>query len=82
MTKVQLGKKILLAILPYWDPLIPPVGIAALKGFLLKHGINSVKTVDVIVIKKFQDIYRSYFITLEEFIPLDKRGNFYMTVKF
>jgi radical SAM superfamily enzyme YgiQ (UPF0313 family) len=77
MTKIHPGKKILLAILPYWDPLIPPVGIATLKGFLQKHGINNIKTVDVIVEKKFQDIYLSYFQTLEEFIPLDKRGNFY-----
>jgi hypothetical protein len=68
--------KILLGLLPYWDPLIPPVGIATLKGFLQKHGYQ-VKTIDVILEKVFQDIYSEYFLKMEEYIPESNRGNFY-----
>ena len=69
-------EKILLGILPYWDPMIPPNGIAHLKSYLQKYGYT-VKTVDVIVEEKFQEIYRKYFKLLEEFVPYDHRGNFY-----
>lgn len=69
-------KKILLAILPYWDPIIPPNGIAHLKNFLQKNGYM-VKTVDIIVERIFQELYRKYFKLLEECIPPGNRGNFY-----
>ncbi|MCP4158062.1 MAG: hypothetical protein GY757_60725, partial [bacterium] len=69
-------KKILLGILPYWDPIIPPNGIAHLKRFLQKHGYI-VKTVDLIVEEKFQEIYSSYFKLLEEFVDESGRGNFF-----
>lgn len=68
-------KKILLAILPYWDPMIPPMGITSLKSFLQKHGYI-VKTVDLIVKKESLDFYYDYFRILEEFIPFEKQGNF------
>lgn len=70
------NKKILLALLPYWDPMIPPNGIAHLKGFLQAYGYH-VMTVDVIVEKKFQDIYNSYFDLLRAFVPEDHQGNFF-----
>ena len=70
------NKKILLAILPYWDPMIPPNGIAHLKRFLQNYGYK-VKTVDVIVEETFQKIYIDYFKLLEEFVPENHRGNFY-----
>lgn len=69
-------KKILLAMLPYWDPMIPPNGIAHLKAFLQKHGY-AVKGVDVIVEEVFQDIYNQYFKILEQCVPEDHRGNFF-----
>ncbi|MCU0288594.1 MAG: radical SAM protein [Acidobacteria bacterium] len=69
-------KKILLTILPYWDPMIPPNGIAQLKSFLQKHGFQ-VKTVDVIIAETFQNIYRDYFETLKKIIPQTHWGNFY-----
>jgi hypothetical protein len=69
-------KKILLAILPYWDPMIPPNGIAHLKSFLQGRGYE-VKAVDVIVEERFQDIYDSYFNLLEQWVPEDRQGNFY-----
>lgn len=70
------NKKILLALLPYWDPLIPPNGIAHLKRFLQKYGFR-VKTVDFTIEDTFRQIYDNYFRLLEEFIPEDNRGNFY-----
>jgi radical SAM superfamily enzyme YgiQ (UPF0313 family) len=70
------GNKILLSILPYWDPMIPPNGIAHLKTFLQKHGFQ-VKTVDVIIEEVFQNIYKKYFEQLKKIIPQAHWGNFY-----
>jgi radical SAM superfamily enzyme YgiQ (UPF0313 family) len=69
------GKKILLAILPYWAPMIPPMGITSLKAFLQKHGYK-VRTVDLIVKKECLDFYNNYFETLKKCVPEEKRGNF------
>jgi len=69
------GKKILLAILPYWDPMIPPMGITTLKGFLKKNGYR-VKTVDLIVKQESLEFYSNYFETLGKHITEEKKGNF------
>ncbi|MCU0287680.1 MAG: radical SAM protein, partial [Acidobacteria bacterium] len=69
-------RKTFLALLPYWDPLIPPSGIATLKGYLQQFGYE-VKTDDLIVKKEFQDLYNLYFVKMEEFVAIDNRGNFY-----
>jgi hypothetical protein len=68
-------KKILLSVLPYWDPMIPPMGITSLKRFLEGYGYQ-VKVVDLIVKKECLDFYYTYFKILEGCIPLEKRGNF------
>ena len=67
--------KVLLTILPYWDPMIPPMGITTLKRYLEKRDYQ-VKTVDLIVKKECLDFYYNYFTLLENAIPLEKRGNF------
>ena len=69
-------KKVLLGLMPFWDPLIPPSGIATLKGYLKTHDYD-VKTVDAVVVKEFQDLYEDYFSALEEYVPITQRGNFY-----
>lgn len=69
-------EKILLALLPYWTPQIPPVGIACLKGFLQDHGFK-VKGVDVNVEEEVRNLYDKYFDTLRGYISERKRGNFY-----
>jgi len=72
----RVQEKILLVLLPYWTPLIPPLGLACLKGFLTRHGYN-VKTVDANTEEKLIEIYNRYFSTLKQFIPGAKQGNFY-----
>ncbi len=69
-------EKILLVCLPFWTPLIPPMGIACLKSFLEKYGYQ-VKTVDANIEKDFSKSYSEYFDALKDSVPLDKRGNFY-----
>lgn len=69
-------EKIVLTMLPYWTPLIPPQGIGMLKSYLNKYGYN-VKNVDFNVIESLNNIYNNYFNVIEKFVPLSKRGNFY-----
>ncbi len=69
-------EKILLAVTPFWDPLIPPQGIASLKGFLQKHGFQ-VKAVDTNVESQFMDMYNKYFKILRKYVPEKQWGNFY-----
>jgi hypothetical protein len=70
------NKKILLVLLPYWTPQIPPVGLACLKSYLEPRGYE-VTTVDVNVEEQFRDVYGSYFDTLRETLSEARRGNFY-----
>lgn len=69
-------RKILLALLPFWSPMIPPIGIAALKSYLVPRGFR-VKTADVSILEEFKELYENYFQVLRENVPADKRGNFY-----
>ena len=68
-------KKILLVLLPYWAPVLPPVGLARLKSFLQSHGYD-VKIVDFIVKNEALEFYYGYFDVLKACIPPEKRGNF------
>ena len=74
--KKRLPKKILLLMLPYWDPLIPPQGISHLKHFLQHHGYH-VKTDDSNIKEEFKLSYRKYFEVLKRYVPADKQGNFF-----
>jgi hypothetical protein len=77
MQKNRLGKKkILLGLLPYWTPQIPPMGVACLKSFLQSHGYR-VKTIDLNVNGKCRKIYDDYFELFRENIAEERRGNFY-----
>lgn len=68
-------QKILLALLPFWEPQIPPMGISCLKTFLETNGYH-VKTVDANIKEELSQVHQEYFKTLEEYIPPDQRGNF------
>ena len=69
-------EKILLALLPFWDPQIPPLGIACLKSFLQRHHYQ-VKSVDVNVEIEFRMLFDNYFAILKKMIPPDKQGNIF-----
>jgi hypothetical protein len=69
-------KKILLVLLPFWDPQIPPLGISCLKRFLQQQGYP-IKTVDANVDVKLKETYHHYFDTLKEYVPETRLGNFY-----
>jgi hypothetical protein len=75
----QLNKeKILLVLLPFWDPMIPPAGISCLKSFLQGQGYGCpVKTADANVIQPLKEIYHNYFDALKKNVPENKYGNFY-----
>ena len=64
--------KILLLLLPYWTPQIPPLGISCLKSFLQPYGY-SVTNKDINIEPEFNDIYNRYFDLLKEYIPENKR---------
>ncbi|MGD2089481.1 MAG: radical SAM protein [Candidatus Aminicenantes bacterium] len=69
-------EKILLLLLPYWTPVVPPSGLSCLKAFLKQHGYN-VKAVDANVEFKLREMYDKYFDALKEFVPQDKQSVFY-----
>ena len=76
MSETKTKEKILLAILPFWAPLIPPMGISCLKSFLKQHDY-SVKTEDANTHDEFKQVYNNYFSLLQEYVPGNKRGNLY-----
>jgi hypothetical protein len=73
--KVDRGK-ILLVLLPFWSPLIPPIGIACLKSYLGQYHYV-VKTVDANVEIDFNELYDRYFVLLGQKVPDEKKGNFF-----
>jgi hypothetical protein len=70
-------QKIVLGLMPFWTPLIPPLGISCIKAYVKKHGFRSVKTVDANVEMEMREIYERYFSTLKEYISEFRRSNFY-----
>ncbi|NOQ25404.1 MAG: radical SAM protein [Bacteroidales bacterium] len=67
---------ILLGLLPFWDPQIPPLGIACLKSYLNKNDLDAV-CFDLNTKIEFRNIYDKYFSVLNRVIPEDKKGNIY-----
>ncbi len=70
------GQKILLVLLPFWTPQIPPLGIGCIKGYLQQHGYHHVKTVDANIELDLREGYYAYYRTLKGYVPLDKQGNY------
>lgn len=71
------SRKVLLGILPFWTPLIPPLGVSCIKSYVNQHGFHNVKTIDANMEIEFRELYYRYFNVLKEYIPEDERGNFY-----
>lgn len=74
--EMKTKEKILLVLLPFWTPLIPPMGLACLQAFLKKHGYP-VKVVDANAHEQLREYYDNYFDILRTYIPKEKQGNFY-----
>lgn len=66
-------EKVLLTLLPYWTPLIPPMGILSIKSFLQQYGYDVVVN-DSNTDEDFKTIYNLYFEKLGKCIPMEK-GN-------
>ena len=76
MPQTNSEEKILLALCPYWDPLIMPIGISSLKSFLRQNGYT-VTTVDLNIEGWVKASYDRYFNALADFVPKGQRGNFF-----
>lgn len=72
------NKRTLLMLLPFWSPLIPPMGLASLKSFLEPRGFD-VKTVDANVESNLRATYDLYFDQLKKVVERPQQGNFYST---
>jgi len=75
--KQQKVENVLLLLLPFWDPLVPPLGIASLKSYLENNGNYQVNVYDANIESCFRDIYDRYFNALKEFVPENKRKLLY-----
>lgn len=69
-------EKLLLMLLPFWTPLIPPLGISCLKSYLVRHGYDVV-TVDGNTEMEMIDLLQNYTMLLKKIIKEDRQGNFY-----
>lgn len=77
-SKEKSNHKILLMLLPFWTPLIPPLGISCLKAYL-RYNNYDVKTYDANTEEELWSTYYKYFGVLKKYVAENKRGNFYNT---
>ena len=73
-----MSQKILLLLLPFWDPQIPPLGAACLKSRLQENGFP-VKTLDANLEPQFRELHDDYFQTLAAAVPKNKQANLFNT---
>lgn len=78
--KTLIKNKILLSILPFWAPLIPPLGIANLKSFLDKKGYEVI-AVDANATDDFRDFSTTYFDIIKKVVSPEQWRNFYVVGK-
>jgi len=78
MDKNKNSSKIVLLMLPYWSPLIPPHGLAIIKSSLENRG-NIVKCYDFNIDPAFKTIYNSFYEFLKSIMSEDNRGHLYHT---
>ncbi|MCU0289588.1 MAG: B12-binding domain-containing radical SAM protein [Acidobacteria bacterium] len=74
---IKKDAKILLALLPFWDPQIPPLGAACLKSYLRQHDYPNIKCVDATVEIQFRELFDQYYALLKQFIPGNMQGNIF-----
>lgn len=77
MTKAEIAKeRILLMLLPFWTPQIPPVGIACLKSYVEKFGFH-VKNYDLNIDFTLREDFDCYIRVLETSLELKPDGAFF-----
>jgi radical SAM superfamily enzyme YgiQ (UPF0313 family) len=69
-------EKVVLGLLPFWDPQIPPLGIACLQSFLQSRHYR-VKSLDANLTPEFREIYDEYYRLLEKYVPQNRQGNIF-----
>ncbi|MCP4213913.1 MAG: B12-binding domain-containing radical SAM protein [bacterium] len=70
------SETIVLAFLPFWTSLIPPLGTGCLKSYLSRNGVT-VDTADANVQDDLKECYDTYFKVLKKIVPVEKQGNFF-----
>ena len=75
-TKTPYDQKIVLALLPYWTPQLPPMGISCIKTYLKERGFKHVIGIDANTDMQLRFRYDNYINRLKEIVPLSKQGNF------
>lgn len=70
---------ILLALMPFWTPMIPPLGISCLKSFLKANGWDALIR-DFNTDYRFWNVRDTYSKILEECIPESKKGDIHTAV--
>ncbi|OFX87030.1 MAG: hypothetical protein A2X00_10615 [Bacteroidetes bacterium GWE2_32_14] len=68
--------KVVLLHLPFWTPLIPPLGISSIKSYLTRNGFD-VKIYDANSNEEYKAIYSRYFSYIKKNVPEEDWGNFY-----
>jgi len=67
------NKKLLLGILPFWDPLIPPMGIASLKSYLQEREYQ-VDTFSANSNSSLLEYYEQYFNNIRGYLGEEKHS--------
>ncbi|MFO0891956.1 MAG: hypothetical protein U0790_22830 [Isosphaeraceae bacterium] len=67
-------RNVLLMLLPYWSPVVPPAGLCRIKSYLESRG-HRARVVDFNSKKESLSFYYGYHAILEKYIPGGKRGN-------
>jgi len=62
------NERVLLMLLPFWDPQVPPLGISCLKSWLNRQH-HRVTLADANIEAHFREIQDSYYQLLEKYIP-------------
>lgn len=75
------SEKILLALLPFWTPLVTPLGISCLNSYLTAHYYD-VTSLDLNVEVEFKNLYDKYLDTLISYIHKDNSmtGNYFINL--
>ncbi len=71
-------KKVLLMILPFWTPLIPPLGISCIKSHIETEG-HEVLLADGNTNEELWGFLDEYMKVLGKYVSASNRGNFYST---